>query len=751
MYESTTQGLRTGKGEKVALQSVKVEVVFNDLLCETIMTQAYRNQEDKLIEAVYTFPLSSNAVLLSLTVAIDGREMQGVVVEKSSAEEQYEEAITDGNAAIMLEKLQSGLYTMNVGNILAGEEVVVSMVYAELYSWQGDTLRFHLPTTIAPRYDDPETAGLQPHQVPEYDLGAENRFCLKMAIAGNFAVAEIESPSHQITVTRYNKKAIVALATGEFFMDRDFILNIRLPQIAQDTGLIDRDFDGGFVALASFAPRLPSPEKIPPRSLKIMVDCSGSMGGDSINQARQAISDILAQLRPEDYFNLIAFGSTFKTFFDHQAKADQKNITKIKRWLRSLDADMGGTEMQEALEAAIMLPGPDMPQDILLITDGEVWKTEEMFKIAGKSGHRIFTVGVGSSVSEAFVRQLAQESGGACELVVPGEKMAEKIVRHFNRIYLPRAENVAVHWPTMPEKIVPGILAPVYDGDTLHVFACFNEKPSGAVILDMTLTDGRKFTQAAFLSDMKNITASDGIPGPIVRLAMQQALAGENKENATKLAVQYQLVSANTNYLVVASTEVDKTGQELPSLRKVPQMFAAGWGGVGRVCENRASYNQPSFLRRSSEPGVLFCHAQSQEEKDRRRQDTTPGAFAFYCSRVHAKWLRPVLLLANFNDLLDCNLPDRILETLEAINKDYDPETSEEIIVLAFLYVLTQSVIGKEFNRYIIRAITKACKTTILDERLINLIEESFADISREEWGAQYSLEYNVSQDDASS
>ncbi|MEA3333492.1 MAG: VWA domain-containing protein, partial [Pseudomonadota bacterium] len=128
-----------------------------------------------------------------------------------------------------------------------------------------------------------------------------------------------------------------------------------------------------------------------------MVDCSGSMTGDSITQARQAINDILNQLRPEDYFNLIAFGGTCKIFSDRQIRADKKNITKVKRLLRSLDADMGGTEIDKALQATIHIPGPQIPHDILLITDGEVWETEKIISTAKKSGHRVFTVGVGSS------------------------------------------------------------------------------------------------------------------------------------------------------------------------------------------------------------------------------------------------------------------------------------------------------------------------------------------------------------------
>ena len=121
MPELTKHGLQAVDGGDILLESVSVAVVFRDLLAETVLTQVYRNRETGPVEAVYTFPLASQAVLLDLAVCIGGRHLQGVVVAKPAAEEHYEQAIAEGNMAIMLEQVQPGLYTMNVGNILAGE------------------------------------------------------------------------------------------------------------------------------------------------------------------------------------------------------------------------------------------------------------------------------------------------------------------------------------------------------------------------------------------------------------------------------------------------------------------------------------------------------------------------------------------------------------------------------------------------------------------------------------------------------
>ena len=94
-------------GERVALCDVSVTAALRDLLAEVTVTQTYRNDENVNIEAVYTFPLPLDAVLLDLSVTIGGRKLKGAVVEKKAAEERYEDAIADGNAAVMLEQARA--------------------------------------------------------------------------------------------------------------------------------------------------------------------------------------------------------------------------------------------------------------------------------------------------------------------------------------------------------------------------------------------------------------------------------------------------------------------------------------------------------------------------------------------------------------------------------------------------------------------------------------------------------------------
>jgi len=729
MFENRPAGMHADFDTDIALKSVHVDAVLNNLLCKTIMTQVYQNLEKKAIEAVYTFPVPSQATLLDLKICVGDRELKGVVVEKSLAESQYEDAVIEGDAAIMLEQVESGMYTLNVGNVLPGEMISITIQYAELFCWQGDTIRYFLPTTIAPRYGDPEKTGLQPHQIPESQILVENHFHLRITILGDLADALFQSPSHKIAIQKSIEKTVITLAAGQAFMDRDFILNTISAKKNKNMSVTGRDLDGGHVVLVSFVPSLAGQTDGNPRSIKILVDCSGSMAGDSINLAVQAISDFLGYLRPSDSFNVFAFGSTCRSFFEKQVPATIDNLTFIRRQLRSIEANMGGTEMKEALIKTINTTGPAIPQDIFLITDGEVWDADGIIRTVRDSGHRVFTVGVGSAVSEGFVRKISTETAGACEFVTPNETMTEKIVRHFNRIYLPRADKITVKWPMTPRKVVPQTLPPVFDRDTLHVFAFFDEKPEGNVTLKLNMANGQAFTQSAVLPDQVIEPASDEtLPGTIPRLAIQKSLKDEKEKNVLAQALKYQLISSFTNYIIVADRPEDKKEQcrVLPALRKVPQMIAAGWGGTSKLAFSikqervahsisQDNFDIPMFSRRwADEPPLSF--------------PTTPVGFIIACNRFHRD-------ISDYEDLLDCGLPDRILNKLQAIAKQYDSDLPETVIVTVFLNLLATSKLKSSFTRKRLRVIKKSFKEIRPENNLIQLIAEGFSHIKADDWG----------------
>lgn len=209
----------TGReGERIALCDVSVTAVLQDLLAEVTLSQTYRNDEQTNIEAVYTFPLPLDAVLLELEVEIGDRRLKGTVIEKRAAEEKYEHALEGGDSAVMLEAIEPGLYTMNVGNLLPQETAKITFRYAALYRWAGDRLRFFLPTTIAPRFGE---SPHRPHQVPETSLTVENQFSLRVDVSGALRDAQFVCPSHPVDqlglvqpVDRLCQRVVVAVSSA---------------------------------------------------------------------------------------------------------------------------------------------------------------------------------------------------------------------------------------------------------------------------------------------------------------------------------------------------------------------------------------------------------------------------------------------------------------------------------------------------------------------------------------------------------
>jgi len=695
-----------GEG-RVVLQAVNVEAEIENLLCQVTIKQLYRNMEKVNIESVYTFPLPLGAVLLGMTIKTLSSELKGVVVERSKAEDRYEDAIIDGDMAIMLEQVEPGLYTMNVGNLLPEETIEISITYAELFKWQDNSLRFFLPTTIAPRYGDPESIGIQPYQTPEYELTSENQFSITVAIFGTLAGASIKSPSHKIVSESLNAKTIVSLKKGKALMDRDFILNLCMENDEKSVAHVESD-GYGHTALASFYPRIPTINNPTPQCITIIVDCSGSMSGDSISQTRKALYEILGMLRPEDMFNIIRFGSSYQMLFPMPMFADASNLKKAKNLLEVLNADMGGTEIGQAIASAIRgKPHSKTSREVLLITDGEVWDWEQVTAMASESGVRFFTVGVGSSVSEAFVQTLADHTGGSCELVSPMEDMAEKIVRHFKRIYTPKSTNVKIHWPSEPENIFPKQINTIYDGDTLHVFGKFKKMPKGEVELRADLNNGETFIQKLPLHNRAHFQTPSELPGTTARMATAfEIKTMEDPKQIANLGMKYQLMSKFTNYLAIDVKVEGEKVEAIPVLHKTPQMLAAGWGGSGTIMQDMSiqySIKKSTFLKSSMEnrlEGMDSCCVYLE----RRKYDP----FIDRLNNSQDELFKPLIDITSINDLRTWGVPDEQTEVLmELVNAEVDEETA---VKLFFYLLLQQKRFIEILDRSIKRILVKAYK-----------------------------------------
>lgn len=577
-------------GRTPSFLGVKLSGDLRGLLFEACVEQRFCNQTDKNVEVVYSFPLPWGAVLLGVDVVLGGRPLTGAVVEKKQATADYEEALSEGNAAIMLEKNRDHSYSLNLGNLAAGEHCTITLRYAQTLRFEQSGLRLLIPTLIAPRYGDARQGGLMPHQVPHHSVTAESPFALELRLHGDLAKAQVASPSHPIAVVSAGAESgrvlTIALAR-QSWLDRDFVLAVG-PLANRSLAVASKDAvaPDHIALLASFRPRTRT-EVHTPTAVKILVDCSGSMAGDSIQAAKRALLVIVKMLGAGDRFSLSCFGSSVKHRARGLWKASEVSKRAAHRWVAALDADMGGTEMEAALESTFAL-AQTVPSDVLLVTDGEINAIDSTIDAARASGHRLFVVGIGSSPAETHLQRLAEATGGACDFLAPGEAVAPAVLRMFARLRSPRLSHLRLAWP---DDLTPLWVSPmrsaVFDGDTVNVFALLPRAIVGDLRL-LGLRDGddteKEIGCANFQGPLEE--ASDALSRMVASAWIQASVAASPHgidSKTTQLAIDYQLVTDSTNFLLVHTRPEGEQALDMPAMHHVEQMMPAGWGGLGSV------------------------------------------------------------------------------------------------------------------------------------------------------------------------
>ena len=562
-------------GRGVALDAVDVGMTLCGFLSAVTVTQVYRNLETVPIQASYTFPLPIDAVVLRVTMTLNGQQHRAVVRSKDEAAQGYKGALGEGNAAARLSNPKPGLYTATVGCLLPGERAELCVHYAQLHVVQRGRVTLRLPTTVAPHYNAAVTAGLPRQSARTYTRAPGPKLTLRVIVKGDLANAQVRCTTHDVVVHLSDALLELSLAAGSVEMDRDVVVTAQMPPALCGVGWWARS-DGGVVALATFVTHEKEPPAPAPRRLVLLVDCSASMAGEGIVQAKVAVLRALLCLRPVDHFEIVLFGSDAEALLGGVVPATHDNVAAAMARTLSIAADKGSSELANALDLAWATKFPDGDVDILLITDGAVWDCAALRTRAATTNCRIFAVAVGCAPAEAMVRGLADVTSGACELVTPHEDMAERITAHFSRLDQPREQAWHISWPgdAMIEEVETGQR---FLGETRHVFAWFDRAQDGIATLYARSGSQRSCFEAP-------IRCAEISSRALVRLAAAARVRNANDAaEARRLAIKHQLVTEHTSSVLVHERTAGQGCHETSEVRRVPLTLPAGWSAVDSI------------------------------------------------------------------------------------------------------------------------------------------------------------------------
>ena len=589
--------LETKSGESIPLRGVEVA---GDVLgghAHIAVRQRYQNTEARPVEAIYTFPLPSDGTLVGFSMACDGRTIEGVVKEREAAFRDYDDAVLEGHGAALVEQERPNVFTASVGNLLPGEETVIEVRYIQRLHADEGALRVMIPTLVAPRYvpgaGTPAPSGRTAHgtadptaAVPDADrisppIGAPS-YGLSLELTFELGDVEIESPSHDVRVVRDGEKTRVSLRRDEVALDRDVVVIARGvgagPMVAV---AVHRDGDEGVVAL-TVVPELGGGTKAAPLSVVFVVDTSGSMQGASIEQARAALRLCLRHLREGDRFNVIRFANDHEALFGAPEPFTQKTLDRADKWVQALHAD-GGTEMLAPLVAAV---GQAPSGVVILLTDGQVGNEDQILHDVGaiRKAARLYTFGIGTNVSDALLRDLARESGGAVEMIHPGERIDEKVVAQFARATARRVTNVKVTFRGFEgDELAPTPLPALVDNDPWTLYLRTRGRGVGEIELRGEL-DGEGY----YLGMPVDLDGAGAQPlleklwaAERVRSLDAEGLTGRRqermKERIVAIAVKHGIASRYTSFIAVEKRTGDRRASGYPETRVVPVHTPAGW------------------------------------------------------------------------------------------------------------------------------------------------------------------------------
>ena len=646
---------------EIPLTGVQIHAKVIGPAARVRVQQTYTNHEQRPVESVYVFPLEERAAVCGFAITIDGKRVVGQVKEREKAFDDYDNAMLEGHGAFLLDQERPNIFTASVGNLMPGQTARIEIDYVAELDRTDEGLRLMIPTTVSPRYvprSMQDVEGQESGDRVNPPVATDGvPYGLKLTVEADLLspIRSIESPSHQIRSEIDGNCVRVELAGDDRSLDKDFVLLLKPSEASLPFSGLFEGPEGERFVVASFRPEIECERS--PVEVLFLVDCSGSMDGSSMEEARRTLRLCLRSLMPGDRFNLVRFGSDHESIFTKSQAYDEESLTQADRVVEQMQADLGGTEILTPLsEMLAEKPAENLPRRVVLLTDGQVANENDVIALARqhRDTTRIYAFGIGSGASEHLIRGLARASNGAAEFVAPGEKIEDKVLRHFKRLALPVASGVRLEWEGLEvEDVVPQHVPSFGPGDTLTVLARVTSGESGTVRLAGEIA-GRPIEALAEIGAASAKTAKDLLlPVLWARRKIQQLEEGdvwtarqgsrqatrvarkrkrEKKliaEELVRLGERYCLVSSVTSFVAIEERDEADRAEGRAEYRQIPVGLTRGWGGRDmRVARSTRSLQSQSLHRVA--PGICFSEIADSVEFNLIERDhpTTRGVSA---------------------------------------------------------------------------------------------------------------------------
>ncbi len=550
-------------GPQFSLLSTDVHATVSGVIANVTIEQTYYNAGASEVDATYVFPMSSQAAVYAMEMIIGDRVVEAVIKSNTEAQEIYEAANDAGLTASLLEQQRPNVFQMSLANIASGDSISVRMKYTELLVPTSGVYQFVFPSVVGPRF----TTGSEdwvPLAIQQFVPLTETELNVNLRInAGMPFVAECTS--HEADFDYVSLSGVTEVNTNP---GADFIVNYTLDDNQIETGLLLYEGDEENFFLAMIQP--PKPEvdyESPPREYTFVLDISGSMNGYPIETAKELLSDLVANLKTYDRFNVVFFAGGSAVLSETSLYANPDNIQLALEMIDDVNSG-GSTYLLPALQTALDMEGTeDYSRTFVIITDGQVTVERAAYELIRENLNEanFFAFGIGNSPNRYIIEGIAYIGQGEpffASSITEAQEQAQLFRSYIER---PALTNIATYFDAIDAYDIEPISIPdVFAERPIIIYGKYNQPATGNLTLTGDYHQGSISTSFDFEDYTDNAHQNEALrylwARQKIKLLSDYGIGGDEasglsiEEEITQLGLQYSLVTAYTSFVAVDSS-----------------------------------------------------------------------------------------------------------------------------------------------------------------------------------------------------
>jgi len=447
----------------------RVTVTVDNQIAKTHVDQAFVNDSNRTLEGTYLFPIPEGARVRDFAIYEGDKALRGELLPKEKAVAIYEDIVRRQRDPGLLEYVGRDTVRARIFPIPPHSEKRVTVDYAEVIPRDGDLCHYRYPLST-------ERFSARPLE----------QVTITVRVQSQVAIKNLYCPSHEVSLRQTgDHDAVVSYEASQVKPATDFDLFYALNDEKVGVTLLsykEKGERGYWMLLAS--PTQPAAREVVPKDVVFVLDRTGSMSGEKIEQAKGALQFCLNSLDPHDRFDLVAFNESANSVGDRLLPATAANVRRATAFVRDLRAQ-GGTDIDQALDQSLRLFADHRrPRYLVFLTDGQPTvretNTDTIRKhISGLNEGRVrfFVFGVGYDVNAQFLDQLAEENRGLSEYVRPQENLEAKVSRFYGKVSAPVLTDVSLQTSgvKVTDVFPSGALPDLFSGSQTIIVGTYGE------------------------------------------------------------------------------------------------------------------------------------------------------------------------------------------------------------------------------------------------------------------------------------